>query len=96
VAWGLAHISALELAEWEAYYHMEPFGEERADLRAGIVASTVANVQRDRKKKPQPFKPEDFMPKFNKPRKQTPAELREFARMMATAGYGRFTDGDVS
>ncbi len=53
-------ISDAELQEWMAFYRLEPFGEERADLRAGIVASTVANVNRG--KKGRALKPTDFMP----------------------------------
>lgn len=56
-------MSSAQLAEWMAYAKLEPFGEERADLRAGIIASVIANVNRDPKKQ-RPFKPEDFMPKF--------------------------------
>ena len=36
----------------------------RGDLRAGIIAATFANVNRDKKKKPTPFKATDFMPDF--------------------------------
>jgi hypothetical protein len=36
--------------------------ERAADLRAGIVASTIANVNRDPKKKPDAYQPADFMP----------------------------------
>lgn len=50
------------LQEWMAYAQVEPFGETRADLRAAIVASTVANVFRGKKQRA--FKPADFMPKF--------------------------------
>lgn len=39
---------------------MSPFGDERADLQAGIIASTIANVNRGRNTTA--FKPEDFMP----------------------------------
>ena len=39
---------------------MYPFGDERADLQAGIVASTIANVNRG--KNTSAYKPEDFMP----------------------------------
>ena len=49
-----------------AYYNIEPFGEVRADSRAAIVASTVANTARDTKRKPQPFTPAEFMPKFGR------------------------------
>ena len=43
-----------------ALYRLEPWGEERADLRAGIVASTVANAMM-RKPDRTPFVPNDFM-----------------------------------
>lgn len=55
---------------------INPFlGPERGDLRAGIIASLIANVNRDAKKKPQPFTPVDFMPFAKEPeRPQTPAD----------------------
>lgn len=46
---------------WMRYYSVEPFGEERADLRSAIVASVIANTHRDPKKRPEPFSPRDFM-----------------------------------
>jgi hypothetical protein len=33
-------MSGRELTEWMAYDSLEPFGDQRADLRAGIVAAT--------------------------------------------------------
>lgn len=57
-------MSAREFSEWIAYARLEPFGEERADLRAGIVASTIAAVNTPKgKRRP---KPGDFMPEFDK------------------------------
>ena len=44
-----------------AFYRLEPFGAERDNLHAGIVASMVANVNRDTKKRPEPFAPHDFL-----------------------------------
>lgn len=44
-----------------AFYQLEPFGVERDNLHAGIVASMVANVNRDVKKRPEPFAPHDFL-----------------------------------
>lgn len=55
-------MSAIEFDGWAAYFAVEPFGAERADLRAGIVAATVANANRDPKKRREPFQPSDFMP----------------------------------
>lgn len=57
-------ISSREFTEWIAYNRIEPFGEKRADIRSAIVASVIANVNRDKKKKPSPFKTDDFMPEF--------------------------------
>ena len=45
-----------------AYYRIDPFGTERGDLQAGIVASTIANVYR--KKGATPATPNDFRLKF--------------------------------
>jgi hypothetical protein len=42
-----------------AFYAMEPFGEMRGDLQAGIVASTVVNMFGDRKGKA--VNPGDFV-----------------------------------
>lgn len=52
-------MSGRELSEWVAFDRISPIGDERADLRAGIVASVVANAHRT---KGEPFKPADFMP----------------------------------
>ncbi|PCI51396.1 MAG: hypothetical protein COB49_01965 [Alphaproteobacteria bacterium] len=40
----LARIDARELAEWQAYYRLEPFGEERADWRTAQTTAMIANV----------------------------------------------------
>ena len=59
-------LSSKDFAEWMAYYAVEPFGEERADLRNAIVASTIANAYRDTKRTKKPFSPGDFMPEFDR------------------------------
>lgn len=57
-------ISSREFAEYWVHYTLEPWGAEREDLRSGIVAATVANVNRDPKKRPRPYTPEQFMPQL--------------------------------
>jgi len=55
-------MSYRQFKEWYIYNAIEPIiGEERADLRAGIIASTIANVNRS-KKNQKSYKPKDFMP----------------------------------
>jgi flagellar basal body rod protein FlgC len=53
------------------------------DLRAGIVASTIANVNREPKKQRKPFKPQDFTPQWEKPpaKEQTAEEQRKIIEM---------------
>jgi hypothetical protein len=64
----LARLSWDQFLEWAAFAEIEPFGEERADWRAGMVASVIANVNRD-PKKGKPFGPRDFMPDFSSSKK---------------------------
>ena len=58
----LSEITSAQFAEWLAYSRVEPWGEDRDDLRTGIVASVIANSNRGKGKKP--YKPQDFMPDF--------------------------------
>jgi hypothetical protein len=56
----LAAVTSAELAEYMAFDQIEPIGEPRADLRAGILASAVVNHSMNPPK--QPTRPTDFMP----------------------------------
>lgn len=58
----LREMSPYELGEWMALWRLSPWGEDRGDLRVGILASLTANINRDSKKHPSPFRPEEFMP----------------------------------
>jgi hypothetical protein len=82
----LGELSSSQLAEWLAYFQLEPFGEERDDLRMGIVASTIANVNRSPKRK-KPYEPRDFMPQFDEDEDDPEeAALRLMAQMKAALG----------
>ncbi len=54
---------ARELDDWMAFAQIEPFGEARADLRMGILASVIANANRAKGGKT--FEPSDFIPVFD-------------------------------
>lgn len=81
----LARIDSRELSEWMAYFSLEPWGTEVEDWRAGLVASTVANVNRDEKKRKKPFEPKDFIPQRVKPpvEEQSPEEQAKILKMWA-------------
>lgn len=74
------------MTEWIAYYQLEPFGEERADMRAAIIASTIANVNRSKGQKA--YKVEDFMPRFDRQEEQG-GDPVAFARLMTLALGGQ-------
>ena len=81
---GLAdRVTVWQLRRWAEYAEVEPWGESRADFRAGIIASTVANVNRGRGVRP--FKPGDFMPRFEPRPPQTPQQMRAIFAAAARA-----------
>lgn len=49
---------------WMAVRGLEPFGDDRADWQAAAVATVIANANRDKKKKPSPYRVKDFLLKF--------------------------------
>ncbi len=79
----LSRMSALELTEWQRYYDVEPFGEERSDLRAAIVARVIAQSNGARA-----AKLEDFIPRFERreARPQTAADQMAVFRALAARG----------
>lgn len=85
----LGRISSQELTEWMAYSQVEPWGEDRADLRAGIVAATVANAQRDKKRKHSPYKAKDFIPQFGRRRGKSTEDLLRYVEHLNLAFGGK-------
>lgn len=59
-------MSSQDISEAMAYERVEPFGDRRADMRAALIACTVANKERRT-----PLKMSDFMLNFDKPKKPT-------------------------
>jgi hypothetical protein len=60
-------MSSAEFTDWIAYANLEPFGYDIENYRAGIIASTVANVA-PRKRGSRPLKPDDFYPQRAPPK----------------------------
>lgn len=58
----LSRMSSRELSEWMAFFSLEPWGTEVEDWRTGLIAATIANANRDPKKRRRPYEPQDFMP----------------------------------
>lgn len=85
----LRRVSSRELSEWMLYYEREPFGEERADTRAALISSTVANTARNPKKKRKPFKIKDFLLEFGKRKAQGWQEQLQIVEMFNRAMGGK-------
>jgi len=61
----LSRMPAGVMAEWMAFDQVEPVSlGYRAEVSAGIVASLIANVYRDGKKRPKPYEAGEFMPRY--------------------------------
>lgn len=77
--------SSKELSEWIAYNNIDPFGNMRGDIQAGIISSTMANLWADEK-----TKPDDFIPEFKGVKeKQNWSEQKRIAEMLNTAFGGK-------
>lgn len=62
----LSRMSSHELAEWMAFYELEPWGVETDMLGHAITSTVIANVNRNPDKRPAPYKASDFMPEFDR------------------------------
>lgn len=56
----LVSMSNLQFEEWIAYFQIEPFGDEW--LRSAMLMTMIANANRDKDLKPEPFEVNDFLP----------------------------------
>lgn len=67
----LSAMSGLEFDMWREYYIKNPWGDRREDLRAALIAQTVANHAGMRRNEPASLK--DFLLDFN-PKESAPLE----------------------
>ena len=81
-----ATLTVREFMEWRWYDALEGLPDRRADWRAGMIASTLANVHR--KKGAKPFTPRDFMPRepAAAPKPATPGAEARVASFLEALG----------
>ena len=62
----LGSMPSRELSEWLAFGRIEPYGEERADIRTALVCQTIAQAWL---KRPDgsPWSIGDFLPRYGRP-----------------------------
>lgn len=74
----LRNISSKELTEWMAYSSIEPFGYESDYRMHALIASVIAEVNRDRSKKKSPYTINDFMPKKEEEKQSVFQKLKSY------------------
>jgi len=87
----LATISSAELTMWRAFDTLQPIGDWRHDLGHGVVASTLANVNRG--KNSESFSPRDFMPLMEKPQLSLAQRMKEGLRKASVVGKAKKKGG---
>jgi hypothetical protein len=82
-------LTASQLAEWEAFYRLEPFGNEQDNHRFGmictVIMSAIEQIFGDKKRKPHKWQPSDFFPTEEKPKTQTADEMKQKLMSIAEA-----------
>lgn len=81
-------MSAREFAAWQAYYSIEPFGEERADLRQAITSALVHNSNVDGKKH-KAKQVTEFMPFHEEPEPDPKGPDELYSKFMSLGKRGR-------
>jgi len=69
----LRELNSRDIAEWIAYYSIEPFGSMHDEQIGGVIASTVANC--NRAKGQSAFSYTEFMPNYE-PEEMTSEEMQ--------------------
>jgi hypothetical protein len=67
----LRSITRRQFEEWKLYASLEPFDEERQDLRIASVVQTLAEIHRNSKKRKRPFTLDEARLRFG----DTPARV---------------------
>ena len=83
----LERMPASEFNEWMILEKIEPFGDRRADVLAGMICSIIANVNRGPKARPMPV--DKFIPKWEEqPRQQTSSDMLRFIQLAQSVQAG--------
>ncbi len=76
----MTYVEFLRWIEWDQIVHFS-LSERRADIRAGIIASTIANVNSTRRM----FTAEEFIPRFKEPAQEMTDEQMKDVCIRANA-----------
>ena len=77
-------MSAKEYNLWIAEYNIEPWGEDRADIRSGMIVQSVRVAYSKNE-----VKLKDCIMDFEPPKKQTPKEMFSMLKNFTAAMGGK-------
>lgn len=60
----LRSLTASQFNEWRAFYELDPFGEERDDVRFAAITHALWNIARDQSKHPKGWPLTEFVLAF--------------------------------
>jgi hypothetical protein len=63
----LRRLTSAQIAEWAAFFRIEPDADARSDSLAAQQLAMLGNINRS-EQKTEPFEPHDFMPWIEKPK----------------------------
>ena len=78
-------LTSSQLSEWEAYDKLDPVGDWRSDYRMANIMAMIANVNRDSKKKPEPYNILDFMPEWDGSKEEKQQSVEDQKRILLEA-----------
>lgn len=83
----LRSMTLTQFEEWKVFYDLEPFDEEREDLRFASLTQAIYNVNRNPKKRSSPFTLEEVRLRFGdaKPRQKSWQEMEAIGKAFAMA-----------
>ena len=79
-------LERLTPVEFEAIQEGDRIRDKRSWQRTALLCAVIANCNRDKKKKPSPYKAADFMPREQKA--QTPEQMLEIMKGLAASQKG--------
>jgi hypothetical protein len=77
------------MREYEALLQRRDSGQEFKLYNAAAIVCAIYNVNRDTKRHPDPFTPEEFLGKKKIPKQQTPEQMLEMVKALHAAFGGR-------
>ena len=89
----LARMSSAELAEWQTFEYVEPFGSKAMFLGHAMTSAAVMNSRRTKNSDPI-SKASDHMPKFEIKRNQSVEQMLQIAQAFTLGLGGKDKRGD--